>query len=92
MLLPGEQQLIIGMMVGLTLCALFRWTPFVRDFFAAVAAAALVDLIINEPTHRGIDLARRATRLPDELLSYPHFSLGVALGFASVLAALHVMR
>jgi hypothetical protein len=88
---PGE-QVIIGVLAGLILCALFRWKPFVRDMLAAMAAAVFLDLMINEPTHRGVDLASRASRLPEEILSYPHFSLGVATAVAAVLASLHLFR
>jgi hypothetical protein len=89
-MLPGE-QLMIGVLVGLMLCALFRWTPFLRDFLAAMAAAVLIDIGVNDHTRHG-DFASRAIRLPGELLSYPHFSLGVAVAVASVLALLHFSR
>jgi hypothetical protein len=85
-----SDQLIIGVIVGLILCALFRWTPFLRDLLAALAAAVLIDLLIND--HHGLDIAARATKVPDEILSHPHFYLGVMLAVASVLAALHVFR
>jgi hypothetical protein len=85
-----SDQLIIGVIVGLILCGLFRWTPFLRDLLAALAAAVLIDLLVSD--HHGLDLAARATRLPGEILNHPHFYLGVTLAVASVLAALHVFR
>jgi hypothetical protein len=87
-MLPGD-QLIIGVIVGLTLCLLFQWTPFLRDLLAATAAAVLIDVLIKDQAQR---LVTRASRLPDEILGHPHFSLGVVLAVAMVLAVLHVFR
>jgi hypothetical protein len=90
-MLPHE-QLIIGVAAGLAFCALLRWTPLLRDLLAATAVAGMVSLLITDQTRRGTDLAAVAAGLPHELLSHPHFCLGVALAFASVLAVLHVFR
>ena len=64
MLSPSD-KLIIGVIVGLMLCALFRWTPLLRDLLAALAAAVLIDLLVSD--RHGADLAARATKLVGEL-------------------------
>jgi hypothetical protein len=86
------EQLIFGIAAGLIFCALLRWTPLWRDLLAAIAAAGLLDLLVNDQARRGLDLAAIAARLPGEILGHPHFCLGVAMAFASVLAVLHVLR
>jgi hypothetical protein len=90
-MLPHE-QLIMGLGAGLTFCALLRWTPLWRDLLAAIAAAGLIDLFINEQSRRGLDLTSVANRLPGEILGHPHFCLGLALAVVGVLAVLHVLR
>jgi hypothetical protein len=90
-MLPHE-QLIFGIAAGLAFCALLRWTPLLRELLAATAVAGLFSLVISEPTRRGTDFAAVTVGLPHELLSHPHFCLGVVLAFASVLAVLHVFR
>jgi hypothetical protein len=90
-MLPHE-QLIIGISAGLAFCALLHWTPLLRDLLAAAAVTGLISLLTNDQTCRGSGLATVAAGLPDELLSHPHFCLGVALAFTSVLAVLHVFR
>jgi len=91
-MLPHE-QLIVGIAAGLTFCALLRWTPLVRDLLAATAAAGLVQLLINDRTSQGFGANFLASTLPHEiLLRHPHFSLGLALAAAGVLALLCISR
>ncbi len=89
--MPPLEQLIMGLTAGFVLCGLLRWTPLWRDLLAAIAATVLIDLGINEQSRR-LDLPSLAAKLPEEVLSYPHFCLGITLAVASVLAVLHVLR
>ena len=88
-MLPHE-QLIIGLAASLTFWALLRWTPLLRDLLAATAATGLILILITGPTSGGLDPPSLFGRLPGEILSYPHFFLGLVLGTASVLAVLYV--
>jgi hypothetical protein len=85
-MLPQE-QLIVGFASGLTFWALLRWTPLLRDLIAATAAAALINVIVNEHP-RGPDIAALAAKLSAEVLNYPHFWLGIALALGGVLAVI----
>lgn len=87
-MLPQE-QLIIGFASGLTFWALLRWTPLLRDLIAATAAAGLLNYILNEPPRRP-DITSLAARLPAQVLTYPHFWLGLALALAGILAVTHI--
>jgi len=90
-MLPLE-QLIVGIAIGLTFCALLRWTPLARDLLATTAAAGLAHLLISERISQAPGAASRAARLPREILSHPHFCLGLALAAVGVLALLHLSR
>jgi hypothetical protein len=89
-MLPFE-QLIAGIAIGLAFCALLRWTPLARDLLAATAAAGLVHFLISEKSQRPSAPAF-ATKLPHEILTHPHFCLGLLLAAAGVLALLHLSR
>jgi hypothetical protein len=90
-MLPFE-QLIGGIAIGLAFCALLRWTPLARDLLAATAAAGLVHLLISERMPQRPGAGTLAMKLPQEILSHPHFCLGLALAAAGVLALLHLFR
>jgi hypothetical protein len=88
-MLPHE-QLILGIAASLAFWALMRWTPLLRDLLAATAATGLILLLITDQTSRGLDPFSLFGRLPGEILSYPHFFLGLALATVGVLAVLYV--
>jgi hypothetical protein len=85
------EQLFMGFASGLTIWALLKWTPLLRDLIAAAAAAVLIDFLISEPS-RWPDVASLAGRLSTEIRAYPPFALGLALALVGIIAVIHFTR
>jgi len=90
--MSAYEQVIFGIAAGLLFCALLRWTPLWRELLAAITAAALIPLLISDRGPHGLDVAFAAGRLPEAVLSHPHFCLGLALAAVGVLAVLNISR
>jgi hypothetical protein len=76
-------QLIAGFLAGLVIIGLALRTPMVRDFFAALAATGLVEILIGEHPH---DSASFVDQTALALSSHPYFTMGLIVAAAAVAA------
>jgi hypothetical protein len=80
-----HEQLILGVAAGLTVYALLRLAPLLRDLLAAIAAASLIYLLISYMAQHGSGTDSLPATLPSQLLSHPYLALAAAGVVAVVL-------
>jgi len=79
-------QLIAGVLAGLVIVVLMLRTPMLRDLLAALAAAAVTELLVGNHPPQGADSV--VDRIALAISSHPYFTMGLIVA-ATGAAALY---
>jgi hypothetical protein len=73
-------QFIAGVAAALTFCSVLLWTPIPHELLIALAVAGILKLLVADHHAQSAgDHGFFFLRLARRLISYPYFSLGVAI-------------
>ncbi len=90
MLAISYAELIAGVEAGLIIWILVLWTPLVRDLFAAVAAAGILDLLIGNHATQGTGSI--VDKLAAQISGHPYFGLGLVVAASIAPTLLRILR